>query len=123
MFDVHNDMHKTADLCAAISILCRYTSKNNKILWQYLKRVLRYLKGSRNLKLTYTKKLIFTDILSGHCDSDWATDENDRKSTTGFLFQLFENCTICWNTKKQNSVAASSTEAGRFLKLSGKLYG
>jgi hypothetical protein len=34
-----------------------------------------------------------------------------KKSTTGYLFRVFESCTICWNTKKQNSVATSSTEA------------
>lgn len=98
------------DLCVAVNILSRYASKSNKELWQCLKRVLRYLKGSSKLKLTY-KRSEFTDILCGYVDSDWANDENDRKSTTGFLFKLFEHCTICWNTKKQNSVAASSTEA------------
>ncbi|KAH8241673.1 hypothetical protein KR038_004769, partial [Drosophila bunnanda] len=37
--------------------------------------------------------------------------ENDRKSTTGYLFKMFNSNVICWNTKRQNSVAASSTEA------------
>lgn len=38
-------------------------------------------------------------------------EEDDRKSTTGFLFMMFESNIVCWNTRKQNSVAASSTEA------------
>lgn len=33
------------------------------------------------------------------------------KSPSGYLFKLFEKCTISWNTKRQKSVAASSTEA------------
>lgn len=98
------------DLCIAVNILSRYTSKNNKVLWQYLKRVLRYLKGSVDLKLTYIRGS-FNDILVGYVDSDWAGDENDRKSTTGYLFKLFERSPICWNSKRQLSVAASSTEA------------
>ncbi|CAB3227628.1 unnamed protein product [Arctia plantaginis] len=99
------------DLSTAVNILSRYTNKNNKELWQCLKRVLRYLKGSIDLKLVY-KKCNYNHILSGYEDSDWGgNDMTDRKITTGYLFKLFENCTITWNTKRQTSVAASSTEA------------
>lgn len=86
-------------------------NKNNKELWKCSKRVLRYLKGSINLKLTYVRG-DYNDLLSGYVDSDWGgNDENDRRSTTGYIFKLFNRCTICWNTKRQLSVAASSTEA------------
>lgn len=99
------------DLSTAVNILSRFASKNNKELWQCLKRVLRYLKGSRALKLTYKRNNDHEHILSGFVDSDWAGDSTDRKSTTGFFFKLFGVCTVSWNTKKQKSVAASSTEA------------
>lgn len=46
----------------------------------------------------------------GFVDADWAGDEIDRKSTTGYLFKLYNN-TISWNSKRQHSVATSSTEA------------
>lgn len=63
------------------------------------------------MKLTYIRGN-YSDILTGYVDSDWGgNDILDRKSTTGYLFKLFERCTISWNTKKQSSVAASSTEA------------
>lgn len=78
---------------------------------QCLKRVLRYLKGTMNLKLCY-KRYDFNDVLCGYVDSDWGgNDTQDRKSTTGYLFKLFNQCTITWSTRKQMSVAASSTEA------------
>lgn len=99
------------DLSTSISILSRYTNNNNKELWQCLKRVLRYLKGTINLKLTFHKNININSILMGYVDSDWAGNETDRKSTTGFVFKMFENCLISWSTMKQNSVAASSTEA------------
>ncbi|CAK9819179.1 Copia protein [Anthophora quadrimaculata] len=99
------------DLSIAVNISGRYTNKNNQELWQYLKQVLRYLKGSSKIKLSYVSGN-YNDIISGYVDSDWGGhDENDRRSTTGYLFQLFERCTICWSTKRQASVAASSTEA------------
>lgn len=99
------------DLSTSVNILSRYTNKNNKELWQCLKRVLRYLKGTVDLKLSY-KRCAYNNILCGYVDSDWGgSDSNDRKSTTGYLFKLFEHCSITWSTKRQISVAASSTEA------------
>ena len=98
------------DLSTAVIILSRYLTKNNAELWQCLKRVLRYLKGTINLRLTY-KRCAFNDFLCGYVDSDWGRDEFDRKSTTGYVFKVFEQCVISWNTKKQTTVAASSTEA------------
>lgn len=99
------------DLCVALNILSRYQSKSNKELWQNLKRVLRYIKGTVDLKLTYSVRNNIDNTIIGYVDADWASNEIDRKSTTGYIFQLFDNCSICWNTKRQNSVAVSTTEA------------
>lgn len=98
------------DLSFSVNLLSRFANKNNSSLWVNLKRVLRYLKGSIDLKLTYVRKE-YNDILCGYVDSDWGSNEIDRKSTTGYLFKLFEQCIICWQTKRQQTVAASSTEA------------
>ena len=99
------------DLSTAVNILSRYSNKNSKELCQCLKRVLRYLKGSIDIKLTYIRG-DYEQFLCGFVDSDWTSnDKNDRKSRTGYLFKLFERCIICWNTKKQLSLAASSTES------------
>ncbi len=51
-----------------------------------------------------------SDILTAYADADWAGDSQDRKSTTGYLFRLGE-IPITWNSKKQTTVALSSTEA------------
>ena len=95
------------DICASVSILSRFANKNNITLWEYLRRILKYLKGTIELKLVY-KKESPKDVLIGFVDADWGSDETDRKSTTGYLFMLFNKCVICWNTKKQHCVADSS---------------
>lgn len=99
------------DLSTSISILRRFTNNNNKELWLCLKRVLRYLKGTVDLRLKFEKNVQFSNILIGYVDSDWAGNETDRRSSTGYLFKMFESCLISWSTMKQKSVAASSTEA------------
>ena len=43
-------------------------------------------------------------------DVDWAGNTVDRKSTSGFLFLLDKNA-VSWSSRKQTSVALSSTEA------------
>ena len=48
--------------------------------------------------------------LVGYADADWAGDINDRKSTSGYLYKLGKSL-ISWSSKKQLSVALSSTEA------------
>ena len=98
------------DLSRAINILSRYSNKNNKELWQCLKSPEIFEKLNK-FEIVLKKKGNYHHILSGYVDSNWGDDEEtDRKSTTGFLFKLFERCTISWNTKRQASVAASSTK-------------
>lgn len=48
--------------------------------------------------------------LETYVDADWGTNEQDRKSTTGFVIKV-HNCPVIWLSKKQPIVALSSTEA------------
>lgn len=96
------------DLCFAISKLSRYQDCYDEVHFTHLKAVLRYLKGTVNDCLTYTATS--NDVLIGYVDSDWAFDQLDRKSTTGFLLKVFGN-TVLWCSKKQGLIAGSSTEA------------
>ena len=58
------------------------------------KRILRYLKGTIELGLFYSSSDDFN--LVGYCDSDYAGDVDDRKSTSGFVFFLGD-CVISWS--------------------------
>ena len=46
----------------------------------------------------------------GYTDADWAGSISDRRSTSGFMFFL-GSVAISWSSKKQPTVALSSTEA------------
>lgn len=71
---------------------------------------MRYLQGTVNLALIYPKNFKLEKELIGFADADWAGDALDRKSTSGFMVKLFE-ATVSWTTRKQRTVALSSTEA------------
>lgn len=97
------------DLCNCISILSRYQNYGNNDLLLCLKRVLRYIKGTIDLKLVYRKN-VNSETVKGFVDADWGGDSINRKSTTGYCFQV-HNCTVTWCSKQQTCVALSSTEA------------
>ena len=46
----------------------------------------------------------------GYSDADWGGDREDRKSTSGYLFQVAGG-PVSWRSKKQDSVALSTAEA------------
>ena len=48
--------------------------------------------------------------LIGYSDSDWAGDIEDRKSTSGYTFNI-RSRVVSWSSKKQPIISLSSTEA------------
>jgi len=55
-------------------------------------------------------------VLTTYVDSDWGCDVDDRRSFSGSVF-LLGSPAILWSTKKQPTVATSSTE-GEYMALS-----
>ena len=72
------------------------------------KRILRYLQGTRDFGLFY-KKGEKSDLF-GFTDSDYAGDQDDRRSTSGYVFMLGTGA-VSWSSKKQPIVTLSTTEA------------
>lgn len=72
------------------------------------KHILRYLKGTIDYGLRYAAGYEFR--LVGYTYSDWAGNVTDRKSTSGCCFSL-GSTVIAWRSRKQTSVALSTTEA------------
>ena len=68
----------------------------------------------RYLQATLTHGICFSGSgdgeLIGYSDADWAGDIESRRSTSGYVFVLNGGC-ISWRSKKQRTVALSSTEA------------
>ncbi len=90
------------DIAYAVGTLSRFSSRPNQTHWVAAKRVLRYLKGTSNFGI------IFRGDELGRCvaysDADWAGDREDRKSTSGYLFQIAGG-PVSWRSKKQDTVA------------------
>ena len=73
-----------------------------------MKHILRYLKGTIQFGITYTKQSSGERVAYSH--ADWGRDLDDRKSTSGYLF-VISGGPVSWKSKKQSSVALSTAEA------------
>jgi hypothetical protein len=100
--------HSRPNISFSVGVLSRFMHNPSRNHFGAAKRVLRYLAGTKNLGIWYRKSKEF--ILIGFTDSDWAGSIEDRKSTLGSCFILGTGV-VSWNSKKQATVALSSTEA------------
>ena len=67
------------------------------IHWRAAKRILNFVQGTRTHGIFYKAK---SDLdLIGFTNSDWAGDNTDQKSTSGYVFMLAEG-PINWSSKK-----------------------
>ncbi|XP_050886395.1 secreted RxLR effector protein 161-like [Lathyrus oleraceus] len=75
-----------SDITFAVGILGRYQSNPGMNHWKAAKKVLRYLKGTKDYMLMYRQ----TDNLDviGYSDSDFAGCVDSRKSTPGYIFMM-----------------------------------
>ncbi|CAH2083465.1 unnamed protein product [Euphydryas editha] len=95
------------DILYAVCYLSQFNNNFNETHWKHVKRILKYLKKTKNYGLKYVKD---EHDLVGYVDADWASNSLDRKSFTGFVFKM-SGSVISYECKKQTTIALSSTEA------------
>ena len=91
-----------------VCLCARFKSNPKESNLTAVKRIFRYLIGTENLGLWYPKGQELNVL--GYCDADFAGCRVERKSTSGSCIFL-RGCLISWNSKKQNSITLSTTEA------------
>ena len=95
-------------MCHDVGVLSQFMQVPWKSHLDAAHRVLRYAKSMLNYELFYAYGM---DIeVFGYTDADWAGCSYDRRSTSGYVFS-FGSGAVSWRSKKQPTVALSSTEA------------
>jgi hypothetical protein len=99
------------DIAYAVYRLASYTANPDMTHWTAAKQILCYLKGTKNLGITYKANVPRDDEqhFVGYSDASFANND-DKTSVSGYVF-LSSGGAITWGSKKQNTVSLSTTEA------------
>jgi Reverse transcriptase (RNA-dependent DNA polymerase) len=103
-------MRTRPDIAVAVSILLKHVQEPRPAHWEGVKRILRYLKGTMTQGLQYESVPGEQNSLSIHCDADWGTDPEDRRSRTGVVCRMGGNV-VSWTSRKQTKPVVSNCEA------------
>src|SRR5260370_14530688 len=98
------------DLAYTVAALGRHVASPGADHQRMLDHTFQYLRATSNWQLIFQCGTPSRTVLHGFVNTDWASDVNDCKSTSGFVFML-GGVTISWSLKKQAAVALLSTEA------------
>ena len=96
------------DIVFSVGVCSRFRSNHKISHLNAVKRIIKYVDGTCDYGLFYSKESNLS--LARFSDSNWASNANDRKSTTGGCFYVGVNL-VTWMSKKQNSVSLSTAKA------------
>jgi hypothetical protein len=94
------------DISFAVQTVSRFAKNPGMAHWDTVKQIFRYLKGTRELWLTYGGK---GKALEGYADADGSMME-DRRAISGYAF-IINGGAVSWSAKKQEIVSLSTMES------------
>ena len=110
------------DIAFDVSMLSRFVSKHNLLLWKAALHVLRYRRGRLNVSIRFDKRTravrkVTEDLRAlletgffGYVDSDFATDPSTSRSISGQIFMM-NGGPVSWRSKQQPLVTTSTSHA------------
>ncbi|GKB47882.1 hypothetical protein Tco_0898635 [Tanacetum coccineum] len=96
------------DIMFSVCLCARFQEAPKTSHLEAVKRIFRYIKGTSHLGLWYPKETGIETIV--YADSDHVEDYVNRKSTSG-VCTFMGCCLTSWFSKKQTSLAISTTKA------------
>ena len=91
-----------------MSVAYRCMEQEHDIHWREEKRIFHFVQGTRTHGIRYVAK--YELDLVAFADSNWASDNTDRKPILGYLFMLTDG-PINWSRKNKSDIALSSTKS------------
>jgi hypothetical protein len=96
------------DIAMAVSEVSKFLANPGRAHWTAVKRILRYLKGTKSLKLILGG--VDNLILTGYTDADYARDVDSSISRSGYVTYLGSSI-LSWKSKMQKTTATSTAES------------
>ena len=83
------------DIAYAVGVVSRFLSNPGRQHWEAIKWIMRYLRDTSNLKLTFGSG---KPVLVGYTDSNMAGNVDNRKSTSCYLM-TFSGGAVSWQSR------------------------
>ena len=99
-----------SDICFSVDVCARFQANPKMTHLIVVKKIIKYVSGTCDFVLFYSKESNVS--LVGYSDADWASNADDRKSTTGGCYYVGTNL-VAWMSKKikKKFVSLSIAEA------------
>ena len=91
-----------------VNLLVRYSSAPTRKHWNDIKHILRYLCGTTNIGLFYSRES--KQQFLRYANAGYLSDPYKGRSQTGYVFN-FNGTTISWRSFKQTMVVTSSNHS------------
>ena len=96
------------DIAFSVNLLARYSAAPTRRHWNGIKHILRYLRGTTDMGLFYSKGS--KEKLIDYVDAGYLSDPHKARSQTGYVFTYGETA-ISWRSVKQTLTATSSNHS------------
>ena len=96
------------DIAFSVNLLTRYSSAPTLRHWNGVKHLLRYLRGTSDIGLFYSK--VPKPELLGYTDAGYLLDPHKARSQSGYVFTCGDTV-VSWRSVKQTMVATSSNHS------------
>jgi hypothetical protein len=98
------------DISFAVNLLARFSQSPTMRHWKGISQVLRYLKGTIDAGLFYSKSETDNNSLVGYADAGYLSDPHSARSQSGYVF-MWNGTPISWKSTKQTIVATSTNHS------------
>jgi transposase InsO family protein len=96
------------DIAFNVGVCARFQANPKESHLNAVKRIIRYVNDTLLYGIWYSRETNL--VVAEYSDADWASNANDRKSTSRGCFYVGNNL-VAWMSKKQASISLSTTEA------------
>jgi Reverse transcriptase (RNA-dependent DNA polymerase) len=96
------------DVAYALSMTSHHQAHAGPAHWTAVKNILKYLNRTKDKFLAYGGKREL--VVEGYTDASFATDYDDKRSQSGYVF-ILNGGAISWRSFKQSTTADSTTQS------------
>ena len=98
------------DISYTVGVLARFNSNPGAAHWNAVKHLFRYIKGTLDYRITYSKSVTSPHPFITYTDANHGGCPDSGKSTGGFLVMM-NGGPVSWRSKRQTTVSLSTTES------------